>query len=46
MIEYLELEDVLELADLLFWSRPVRDLGLLGSAVERPQTSAFGEENR
>jgi death on curing protein len=44
MIEYLELEDVLELADLLFGSRPVRDMGLLGSAVERPQTSAFGED--
>jgi death on curing protein len=42
--EYLELEDVLELADLLFGSRPVRDMGLLGSAVERPQTSAFGED--
>jgi death on curing protein len=42
--EYLELEGVLELADLLFSSRPVRDMGLLGSAVERPQTSAFGED--
>jgi death on curing protein len=44
VIEYLELEDVLELADLLFGSRPIRDMGLLGSAVERPQTSAFGED--
>jgi death on curing protein len=44
VIEYLELEDVLELADLLFGTRPVRDMGLLGSAVERPQTSAFGED--
>lgn len=44
MIEYLDLEDVLGLADLLFGSRPVRDMGLLGSAVERPQASAFGED--
>jgi death on curing protein len=44
VIEYLELEDVLELADLLFGSRPLRDMGLRGSAVERPRTSAFGSD--
>jgi death on curing protein len=44
VIEYLELEDVLELADLLFGSRPLRDMGLLGSAVERPRRSAFGAD--
>ena len=42
-IEYLELDDVVELArKLLGDPTPIRDLGLLGSAVARPQATAFG----
>ncbi len=43
LLEYLDLEDVIGLADaLLSDPAPIRDLGLLGSAVSRPQTTAFG----
>ena len=43
--EYLDTEDLLELARrLLGEPPPVRDVGLLGAAVARPQASAFGEE--
>jgi death on curing protein len=44
-IEYLELEDLLHLAGrLLGEPPPVRDVGLLGSAAARPQTTVFGED--
>lgn len=44
-IEYLDLEDILELAERLFGATPpIRDVGLLGSAVARPQTTAFGAD--
>ena len=44
-VEYLDLEDLIELAaDLLGDTPPIRDVGLLGSAAARPQTSAFGED--
>ena len=44
-VEFLDLDDVIELAIRLFGDPPpVRDLGLLGSAVARPRTSAFGED--
>jgi len=44
-IEYLDLEDLLDLAERLFGSAPpIRDVGLLGSAVARPQTTAFGAD--
>ena len=44
-IEYLDTEDLLELARRLFGEPPpLRDLGLLGAAAARPQASAFGEE--
>ena len=44
-IEYLDLEDLLDLAARLLGPSPaLRDIGLLGSAVARPQTSAFGED--
>ena len=44
-VEYLELEDVVALAAVLFGDPPpIRDIGLLGSAVARPRTSAFGED--
>lgn len=44
-VEYLDLDDVIGLAIALFGDPPpVRDIGLLGSAVARPQTSAFGAD--
>lgn len=43
MTEYLTLEDVLALiADLKVG--PIRDVGLLDSAVHRPQATAFGAD--
>ncbi|MGE0881552.1 MAG: type II toxin-antitoxin system death-on-curing family toxin [Acidimicrobiia bacterium] len=43
--EYLEIEDVVDLARALLGDPPpIRDLGLLGSAVARPQTVVFGHE--
>jgi death on curing protein len=44
-VQFLDLDDVLELAkELLGDPPPVRDVGLLGSAVARPQTTVFGED--
>ena len=43
MIEYLTLEDVLALIDDLQVG-PVRDVGLLHSAVHRPQATVFGAD--
>ena len=43
MIEYLSLEDVLSLSEDLGVG-PIRDIGLLDSAVHRPQVSVFGED--
>ncbi len=44
-VEFLDLDDVINLAITLFGDRPpIRDIGLLGSAVARPRTSAFGED--
>ncbi len=44
-VQFLDLADVLELAKKLLGDPPpVRDVGLLGSAVARPQTTAFGED--
>lgn len=44
-VEYLDLDDLLDLARALLGDpAPVRDMGLLGSAVARPQTTAFGED--
>jgi len=42
-VEYLDLEDVLGLVRDLRVG-PVRDLGLLDSAVARPRSSAFGQD--
>jgi death-on-curing protein len=41
--EYLELEDVVEMIRMLGVG-PIRDLGLLDSAVNRPRSSAFGDD--
>ena len=44
-VEFLDLDDVIGLAVLLLGDpAPIRDLGLLGSAVARPQTAAFGDD--
>jgi hypothetical protein len=43
--EYVIPEDLLELAGLLLGDpAPVRDMGLLGAAAARPQTTVFGED--
>lgn len=44
-VEFLDLDDVLALARRLLGDPPpVRDAGLLGSAVARPQTSIGGDD--
>jgi death-on-curing protein len=44
-VEFLDVDDVVGLATALLGDRaPIRDIGLLGSAVARPQTTAFGED--
>jgi death on curing protein len=44
-VEYLDLDDLLDLATMLLGDPPpVRDAGLLGSAVARPQTTVMGED--
>ena len=42
-VRYLSVEDVLALARRIGEPRP-RDVGLVSSAVARPQTSVFGED--
>lgn len=44
-VEYLDLDDLLYLArQLLGNPPPVRDIGLLGAAAARPQTTVLGED--
>lgn len=44
-VEFLDLDNVIHLAKRLLGDPPpIRDLGLLGSAVARPQTTVFGED--
>lgn len=44
-VEYLELDDLVELARALPGDPPpIRDIGLLGSAAARPQTTLLGED--
>ncbi|MFN8017272.1 MAG: type II toxin-antitoxin system death-on-curing family toxin [Acidimicrobiales bacterium] len=44
-IEYLDIDDVLALATRLLGDPPpIRDVGLLGSAVARPQTTVGGQD--
>ncbi len=44
-VEFLDLDDVVDLAiALLGEPAPIRDVGLLGSAVARPQTTLSGED--
>lgn len=43
--EYLTPEDLVHLAVLLFGDPPpIRDMGLLGAAAARPQTTLFGDD--
>src|SRR5262249_13870113 len=42
-IDYLSIEDLLEIAAGILDDVAIRDRGLLGSAAGRPQSSAFGE---
>jgi death-on-curing protein len=44
-VEYLDLDDALALATRLLGDPlPIRDVGLLGSAVARPQTTVGGQD--
>lgn len=44
-VEFLDLDDLLDLAQVLLGdSPPIRDVGLLASAVARPQTTVGGED--
>jgi death-on-curing protein len=44
-VEFLDLDDIFDLARRLLGDPPpVRDIGLLGSAAARPQTTVFGED--
>lgn len=44
-VEFLDLDDLIGLARLLLGdSPPIRDVGLLASAVARPQTTVGGED--
>jgi death-on-curing protein len=45
LVEFLDLDDVIELARRLLGSPPpIRDVGLLASAVARPQTTIGGDD--
>ncbi|MEV6690153.1 Fic family protein [Micromonospora sp. NPDC051196] len=45
MINYLEVDDLVEIASIVLGETPqVRDFGLLSSAVVRPATVVFGQE--
>ncbi len=44
-VDYLDLEDLIDLARLLLGDPPpIRDIGLLESACARPRTTAFGQD--
>jgi death-on-curing protein len=44
-VEFLDLDDMVDLARLLLGDPPpIRDVGLLGSAVARPQTTLLGDD--
>jgi death-on-curing protein len=44
-VEYLDVEDLIALATTLLGKPPpIRDVGLLGSAAARPQTTVSGED--
>jgi death-on-curing protein len=44
-VEYLDVDDLVALTTILLGEpRPIRDVGLLGAAAARPQTTVFGED--
>jgi death-on-curing protein len=44
-VEYLDVDDLIDLARLLLGDPPpIRDVGLLGSAAARPQTTVAGDD--
>lgn len=44
-VEFIDLDDLIELARALLGDPPpIRDIGLLGSAAARPQTTVFGAD--
>ena len=44
-VEFLDLDDLIDLARTLLGDPPpIRDVGLLGSAAARPQTTLFGQD--
>ncbi len=44
-VEFLDVEDLIDLATALLGDPPpIRDLGLLGAAAARPQTTVFGAD--
>jgi len=43
-IDFLDIHDLLEIAEALIPKLKVRDLGLLEAAVARPQTTVFGND--
>lgn len=43
-VEYLTLDDLIEIGTALIPDFKVRDLGLLESAASRPQTTVYGED--
>lgn len=44
-VEFLDIDDVIELIRRLMGDPPpIRDIGLLGSAVARPQTTVLGQD--
>ena len=43
-VEYLDVEDLMDLATRLLGACLIRDAGLLGSAAARPRTMVFGED--
>lgn len=43
-LDYLSVDDLLEIADEILPTVEVRDIGLLAAAVDRPRASAFGTD--
>jgi death-on-curing protein len=43
-IDYLDFHDVIQICERLIPNLAIRDQGLLQSAIERPQTTIFGED--
>lgn len=44
MVDYLDVEDLIEIAAGVLGDVPLRDVGLLASAAARPRTTVFGAD--